>query len=239
MNWTSIEIGNKQADAYVPNEGAIPAGVVLFLHGYDGVTLKDNLEFTRELQRHNLIGLCPKGDHCWWTTTIYPPFDPEVSPIDFLANEVPLYCQSRWKIEPPRIAVCGVEMGGQGALQLAYRHARRFPIVAAISPKIDFDTWWGHGTSLDELFPDQEAARQQTVTLHLHPLNYPKHQLILCDPADLYCIDGVLTLASKLSSTGIAFEQDIASTHGGFGWTYANAMAQRAISFIAEKLATV
>lgn len=128
-------------------------------------------------------------------------------------------------------------MGGQGALQLAYRHARQFPTVVAISPKIDFDTWWGHGTSLDTIFSDREAARQRTATLHLHPLNYPKHQLLLCDPADPYCFDGVLTLASKLSSTGIPFEQDFETTHGGFGWNYANAMAPRAIEFIASKLA--
>ena len=73
-------------------------------------------------------------------------------------------------------------MGGQGALQLGYRYARQFPIVVAISPKVDFETWWGHDTSLDTLFSDREAARQRTAILQLHPLNYPKHQLLLCDP---------------------------------------------------------
>lgn len=236
MVWEEITISGKAADAYLPTGGEDPIGVVLFLHGYDGVTLRGNEAFISEFARNNLIGLCPKGPECWWTDEVYGPFDEDVSPIQFLADNIPIFCVQTWNIEPPRIGVCGVEMGGQGALQLAYRHARQFPTVVAISPKVDFETWWGHGTSLDVLFADREAARQHTAILHLHPLNYPKHQLLLCDPADQYCIDGSVTLASKLSSTGILFEQDFQTTHGGFGWTYANAMAARAIGFIADNV---
>ena len=189
MTWSTIEFLGKSADVYVPASTAKPNGVVLFLHGYDGITLKDNEDYSRELEKHNLICLCPNGQHCWWTDAVYEPFDTLLSPIEFLAQNVPCFCQENWKIEPPRIGVCGVEMGGQGALQLAYRHARQFPTVVAISAKVDFESWWGHGTSLDVIFSDREAARQRTATLHLHPLNYPKHQLLLCDPADSYCFD--------------------------------------------------
>ena len=232
MSWSTIEFAGKSADVYVPALAEKPAGVVMFLHGYDGVTLKENPQYTQELARHNLIGFCPVGPHCWWSDVIYPPFDELLSPVDFLVQHVPAYCQAQWQIEPPHIAVCGFEMGGQGALQLTYRHARQFPTVVAISPKIDFESWWGHGTSLDTLFADREAARQRTAILHLHPLNYPKHQFLLCDPTDLYCFDGVLTLASKLSSTGILFEQDFVSTHGGFGWGYVNAMAPAVMDYL-------
>lgn len=236
MSWSTTSIAGKTADQFVPMGDTPPSGVVLFLHGYDDVTLKDNSHYTHELTRHNLVGICPRGSHCWWTDALYEPFDAQISPCDFLAQMIPPYCQQMWQIEPPRIAVCGVEMGGQGARQLAYRHARQFPIVVAISPKVDFETWWGYDTSLDTLFADREAARQRTAILHLHPLNYPKHQLLLCDPADVYCFDGLLTLASKLSSTGIPFEHDFETTHGGFGWNYANKVAPRAITFIADKL---
>jgi S-formylglutathione hydrolase FrmB len=236
MSWFAAEIAGKPADVFFSTGTTHPAGVVLFLHGYDGVTIKNNPAFTQELVKHNLIGLCPIGQHCWWTDAIYGPFDESISPVEFLVQHVTAYCQECWKIEPPRIAVCGIEMGGQGSLQLAYRHARKFPTVVAISPKVDFETWWGHGTSLDTIFSDREAARQRTATLHLHPLNYPKHQLILCDPANAYCFEGVLTLASKLSSTGIPFEQDFETTHGGYGWSYANAMASRVIEFIAKSI---
>jgi len=236
MSWSTTQVSGKHFDLFEPSAADKPGGVVLFLHGYDGVTLKDNPAYSSELAKHNLIGLCPHGEHCWWTDAVYPPYDPVVSPLEYLSQQIPPYCEERWQISPPRIAVCGFEMGGQGALQLAYRHARKFPTVVAISPKIDFESWWGHGTSLDVLFDDAEAARQRTAILHLHPLNYPKHQLLLCDPTDPYCFDGVVTLASKLSSTGIAFEDDFVTTHGGFGWNYANAMAPKAINFIARSV---
>ncbi|HEY0982180.1 alpha/beta hydrolase-fold protein [Schlesneria sp.] len=237
MSWSTTQVSGKSVDVFVPGEDLKPAGIVLFLHGYDGVTIKDNPAYSNELAKHNLIGLCPLGEHCWWTDVVYPSYDPLTSPLDYLSEHIPKYCAERWQIEPPRIGVCGVEMGGQGALQLAYRHARKFPAVVAISPKIDFETWWGHGTSLDTLFENAEAARQRTAILHLHPLNYPRRQLLLCDPADPYCFDGVLTLASKLSSTGIAFEDDFVTTHGGYGWNYANAMAPKVIDFLARAVA--
>jgi pimeloyl-ACP methyl ester carboxylesterase len=234
VTWSTIAIAGKTADVFQPTRPS--RGAVLFLHGYDGVTLRDNTAYTAVLERHGLACVCPHAPHCWWTDVVYTPFDSQQSPLEFLRGSVVEFIKQIWNIEPPRIAVMGVEMGGQGALQLAYRHARQFPVVAAVSPKVDFETWHGHGTSLDELFPDRESARQHTATLHIHPLDWPKHQLLLCDPADQYCIDGVQTLASKLYSSGIPFEKDFESTHGGYGWEYANAMAVRVIEFLARGL---
>lgn len=235
MPWSSDTLSGKPADLFEP-EGATARGAVVFLHGYDGVTIRDNPTYTSELNKHQLACICPHGPECWWSDRIFEPFDANLSPVDFLAQQIPAFCQNRWGIETTRIGVTGVEMGGQGALQLAYRHARKFTIVAAISPKVDFETWYGHGTTLDQIFPNREATRQSTAVLHIHPLDWPKHQLLLCDSADQYCIDGVHTLASKLSSTGIPFDSDFESTHGGFGWQYANAMAPRVIEFIAKHL---
>lgn len=232
--WTTTPLAGKSCDVFEP--AGSPAGVVLFLHGYDNVTLKENVAYTAALERHQLACVCPHGPGCWWTETVFPPFDPAVSPIAWLRGPLRDAIVAKWPEAGPWIAVTGIEMGGQGALQLAYRAARQFPVVAAISPKVDFESWHGHGTTLDELFPDREAARQQTATLHLHPLNWPRQQLLLCDPADHYCIDGVLILASKLFSTGIPFEQDFTTSHGGYGWNYANAMADRVIDFLVAGL---
>jgi hypothetical protein len=235
MQVTEIQIAGHAADRLMPASDVV--GAVIFLHGYDNVTLRDRPAFHAALERHHLAAVCPHGFGCWWTDAVYPPFDPVQSPIDYLRGPVTGYIRDTWQIEPPRIAVTGVEMGGQGALQLAYRQARQFPTVAAISPKVDFETWHGHGTTLDELFPHREAARQRTATLHIHPLDWPKRQLLVCDPADHYCIDGVVTLASKLSSSGIPFEQDFETTHGGYGWQYADFMADRVVRFLAEGIA--
>lgn len=227
-------MSGKPIEVFEPN--VPPRGVVVFLHGYDGITLRDNSVYTALLNSHGLACVCPQGPGCWWSDQVYPLFDPVLNPIEFLAQQLPDFCQARWNLDTTHIGLTGVEMGGQGALQLVYRYARQISVVVAISPKVDFETWYGHGTTLDEIFPNREAARQATATLHIHPLNWPKHQLLLCDPADYYCFDGVQTLASKLSSTGIPFDTDFETSHGGFGWAYANAMAPRVIEYLAQHL---
>ncbi len=232
--WTTTPLAGKPCDVFEPSRDA--TGVVLFLHGYDTVTVKDNPAYTAGLEQQRLIAVCPHGPGCWWTDTVFSPFDATLSPIAFLRGPLRDAVAAQWPEAGKWIAVTGIEMGGQGALQLSYRAAREFPVVAAISPKVDFETWYGHGTTLDVLFPDREAARQQTATLHLHPLNWPRQQLLLCDPADQYCLDGVVTLASKLFSTGIPFEQDFTTSHGGYGWNYTNAVANRVIDFLAAGL---
>ena len=237
MPWSSDLMSSKPIDVFEPESPQPPRAVVVFLHGYDGVTLRDNPAYTAQLNNHGLACICPLGPGCWWSDRVFAPFDPNLSPVCFLSQQLPGYCRSRWELEPTRIGLTGVEMGGQGALQLAYRQARQFSVVAAVSPKVDFESWYGHGTTLDEIFPNREAARQATATLHIHPLDWPKHQLLLCDPADHYSRDGVQTLASKLSSSGVPFESDFESTHGGFGWTYADAMAPRVIEYLASHLA--
>ena len=130
-------------------------------------------------------------------------------------------------------------MGGQGILQLGYRDARSFPVMAAMAPAIDFNNWYGMGLPLDELFTDAEDARQATATLQIHPLNWPRHQLLMCDPVDIDWIEGCERLASKLSSSGIPFEQDFETSHGGHSWEYFEHMAPRAMEFIATNLKQV
>jgi S-formylglutathione hydrolase FrmB len=154
----------------------------------------------------------------------------------FLRERVVPYIGERWSVAPPHIGLLGISMGGQGALQLAYRYGREYPVVAAISPAVDFHNWHGRGLPLDEMFASKEAARQATATLQLHPLNWPRHQLLVCDPADADWFEGVERLASKLYSSGIPFERDFETTAGGHSWDYFNQMAATAVGFLAEHL---
>lgn len=43
-------------------------------------------------------------------------------------------------------------------------------------------------------------------------------------------------LATKLSSIGIPFDSDLVTSRGGHTWDYFNFMADRVISFVAERL---
>ena len=234
--WSQLEIDGKVADVYEPMQTAEHGRVVLHLHGHGLETLKDNPVFSAELERHGLRCICPHGQRSWWTDTICREFDADVSPLAFLRERVIPYIAERWDVHPPNVGLMGISMGGQGALQLAYRHAREFPVVAVISPAIDFHNLIGRGLPLDEMFATQEAARQQTVTLHVRPLNWPKQQLLVCDPKDEEWFEGVERLVSKLYSSGIPFESDLTTIAGGHSWDYFDSMAGRIVGFVAEGL---
>lgn len=235
--WEEVTIDGKSADVYQPSNSQTPAtNGVLFLHGHGRVTLKNNTAYTDCFEEVGWPVICPHGQRSWWLSTLCSEFDKTRTPIAYIRESVIPYFQQEWGIQPPHIALLGISMGGQGALQVAYRHAREFPNVVAISPMIDFDKMYGRDLPLDDMFSSAEAARQQTVTLHLHPLNWPRNQLIVCDPTDKECFEGVERLASKLYSSGIPFESDLQTTVNGHHWDYFNEMAKPAVAFLRERM---
>jgi len=235
-NWRTVEIAGHQADVFEPGQPRSELGALLFLHGHAGVTLRDNPIYTAELNQHGLRTVCPHGKRSWWVNRVCTEFDPEQTPEDYLQTAVVPWITEQWQIAPPYIALLGVSMGGQGALRFAYRHGLKFPTVAALSPIVDFHVWHGRGWPLDEIYPDAEAARQDTATLQIHPLAWPRNQLILCDPADTESIDGTRRLLSKLGSSGIPYEVDLETSHGGHSWEFFNHHASRVLRWIVSKL---
>jgi S-formylglutathione hydrolase FrmB len=234
--WSSVSIVGKQADIFVPSGNVQSDRAVIYLHGHGLATLNEKPAFTAELAKHGLRCICPHGQRSWWLPRTCTEFDTELTSFDFVRQNVMEWIQQNWQIECPMVALMGVSMGGQGALQLSYRHAREFPVVAGIAAAVDFQQWVGQGLPLDEMFSSREAARQQTATLHLHPLNWPRHQLLVCDPADWEWIEGNERLASKLQSMGVPFEADFTTTKGGHVWEYFDSMAPRVMDFIAQAL---
>lgn len=237
--WRSILIRGKAADLFVPAGDPRPARAVLHLHGHSGVTLAQSEAFTRALEAHKLACLCPHGGRSWWLDRICTEFDPHMTPQQYLLDDILPWIEEEWGIAPPQIGLTGISMGGQGVLQLSYRHPRTFPVVAALAPAIDFHQWHGRGLPLDEMFETREAARQATALLQIHPLNWPRHHFFACDPADVEWHESADKLAMKLSSSGIAFECDLTTSAGGHEWSYFDFMAPRVIGWVAEKLELV
>jgi S-formylglutathione hydrolase FrmB len=237
-HWFSNEIDGHRVDVFEPALPDKPAGCVLFLHGHGRVMLNGNPTFSALLRQHNLAAVCPDGQRSWWMDRICSEFSADISAQQWLVDRVLPFVQDRWSIEPPRIALLGVSMGGQGVLQLSYRHAAQFPVVAAISPAVDFYQLSGQGLPLDEMFQDAEEARQATVVLNLHPLAWPRKQWYCCDPSDSDWFDGCARLGMKLSSSGILHERDLETSAGGHSWEYFNHMAPTAIQHIADGLAS-
>ncbi|MCC7423597.1 MAG: hypothetical protein IT428_25285 [Planctomycetaceae bacterium] len=234
--WRQVEILGRPADVFEPAQLDPRGRVVMHLHGHGLGTLKDNAVFTAEFERHGFRCICPHGQRSWWLDVVCREFDPTLTPMQYLREHVVPWIAQEWGISPPNIALTGNSMGGQGVFQLSYRHPREFPVAVGICPAIDFHQWYGQGLPIDEMFSSREQARQHTAVLQIHPLNWPKHQMLLCDPTDHEWIDGCERLTSKLSSIGIPYVADFRTSHGGHTWEYVNAMAKTALDFIAERL---
>ena len=237
--WQTDSVDGRRVDVFVPQTELNPSSVVLFLHGHGRVFLQENVTFSRLFQQHNLVAVCPDGQRSWWLDVVCREFDPAQSPQHWLMNSVLPFIERKYSIVPPNIALLGVSMGGQGALQLAFRYASKFPVVAAISPAVEFNQLYGSGIPLDTMFPDAEAARQATVVLNLQPLAWPRHQFFCCDPEDTEWFDGAARLGMKLSSSGILHERDLETTGGGHSWDYFNRMAEMSLKHIVESLAAI
>ncbi len=234
--WSTLEISGKEVELFTPSQNS-GTGAIIYLHAHGEERLSEKEDFTQLFEKYGLPVICPRGKRSWWLDVICQEFDSHVTPAEFIKTDLVNWIKEQLKIEPPKIALFGISMGGQGALNLSYRNARMFPVVAAVSPAIDFHIAYGKKLPLDDMFQNAEAARQQTATLHIHPLNWPKYQFFACDPQDPTWFDGCERLSSKLSSSGLFCEQDLETSLGGHNWVYFTAMSDKALQFISHSLA--
>jgi S-formylglutathione hydrolase FrmB len=210
----------------------------VYLHCSHCASLRGYPAFTREIARRGLRVIEPYSGQSWWTNRIWPEFDTQISAEAYVLKHIVPYVAERWDARPPGLALLGVSMGGQGALRMAYKYPNVFPTVAAISPAIDFQKRIVEGVDegLDYMYRDAEDARQDTATLHIHPLNWPRHQFFCCDPTDVRWHESVDRLRMKLWSLGVPFECDLVTEAGGHSFAYASHMAPRALDFIEKSL---
>lgn len=232
-------VANHPCDVFSPTQPNANGYVVLYLHGVHLKRLVDKPAFTTLFEKHGLVVVAPMTGRSWWTDRICREFDPRISAERHVLDHVMPFIQARFGASPPRIGLLGTSMGGQGALRLAYRYPTLFPTVTAISPAIDFHLRMMNPVDDDpllEMYRDPEAARQDTAILHVHPLNWPRHQFFCCDPDDTRWFDSSDRLRMKLASIGIPFQCDLETRAGGHGFAYYNAMAETAIDFLVNAL---
>lgn len=234
--WSDHAVAGRRVEVFEPAVRAEAPQTVLWLHGLDEDSARGRPAFEQAWDDANLRVIAPQGGQGWWLDLPLPDTSPLLNPFQFLLESVVPWIGEQWGVQPPAIGVGGIGMGGQGAVNLGFRRARLFPVVAAIAPDIDFHQWHGRGLPLDRMFDSAEAARQQTAILHLHPLNWPRHLLLVCDPADAACFDGTERLVSKLASSGIPFESDLTTTAGGHAWSYFDRIIPRVAKFLSEQL---
>lgn len=235
--WSEVSIAGHACDIFEPTEVNEHGYVVLYLHGVHLGMLRDQPPYCDLLEQHGLRCVAPVTQRSWWTDRICEEFDSSISAESHLLDNVLPFIQEKWNTPDRHVGLLGTSMGGQGALRIAYRHPRTFPVVVAISPAIDFHTRFDEGDeTICQMYSDRESARQDTAILHVHPLDYPPHQFFCCDPTDERWWDSSDRLHMKLASTGVMHEYDLETEGGGHGFEYYNQMAPRAIEFLRERL---
>jgi S-formylglutathione hydrolase len=235
--WTDVQIAGHRCRAFTPGSPSPHGFALFFLHDEDSSEFELQPAFIEQLERHGFRCLAPITGRSWWTDRIWPPFDAELSVERFLLERVVPWLAEQWHVAPPQVALLGVGMGGQGGLKFSYKYPNLFPICAAIAPTIDYHRAMEAGdATLEQLYRDSEQARQDTATLHIHPLNWPRHQWFCTDPADYLRHDGADRLRMKLYSLGVPYEADLETTASGDLHAYVDQMAEPAMRFISDRL---
>jgi hypothetical protein len=236
-DWTDVEIAGHRCRVFTPRAPSPDGFTVIYLHDENDSEFEQRPAFAQQFEKHGLRCLAPLAGRSWWTDRLWPPLDAQRSTEQFLLQEVLPWLAEKWQVAPPQFALLGVGMGGQGGLKFSYKHPNLFPICAAIAPTIDYHRSMEAGDpTLAQLYRDSEQARQDTATLHIHPLNWPRHQWFCSDPADYVRHDGADRLRMKLYSLGVPYEADLETTAGGNLHAYVARMAEPAFNFIADRL---
>lgn len=237
MPWSEVTVAGKPCDVFEPTQRHEHGYALIYLHGVHLTRLVDQPAFTELFEQHGLPVICPMTQRSWWTNKVCAEFDPQLTAEQHLLQNVLPYMKERWDVAAPKVGLFGTSMGGQGALRFAYKYPDTFPVVAAISPAIDYHKRMDHADeTLPLMYPDKEAARQDTALLHIHPLNWPRHQFFCCDPTDDRWYDSCDRLHMKLWSLGVPHEMDLTTSGGGHSFAYYSLMAPKAIGFLLERL---
>ncbi len=235
--WSEIDIAGHTCEVYCPPRLNEHGYTVIYLHGVHLNRLHDKPQFLREFDRYGFRVVCPRTARSWWTDRICNEFDSQITAECYVREHVTEWLRTSWQLESPRIALLGTSMGGQGALRMAFKFPNQFPVVAAISPAIDYHTRMDEGDeTLWEMYADKEAARQDTATLHVHPLNWPRSIFLCCDPIDARWHESAERLRMKLAALGIPYEADLETSGGGHGFEYYGRMAEKTLAFIYKRL---
>lgn len=209
-------------DRYDQTQADYP--VVYLLHGYSGDYLNwitKVPELRRYVDEYHLIIVCPDGGFSSWY------FD---SPLDstyryetFMSRELVREIDARYRTIPDRShrAICGLSMGGHGALFLAIRHKKEFGSAAAISGGVDlmpFPGNWDIAKRLGDQATHRKRWEQYSVINLVDSLRDGDLHIALDDGTHDIFIKENRALHEKLLKLHIT--HDYTERPGGHTWDY-------------------
>ncbi|MEO1496935.1 MAG: alpha/beta hydrolase-fold protein [Planctomycetota bacterium] len=237
--------GDASPMAWASDATSAPAFLAIVLHELPeddppppGPT-PDVLAWSRALTDRGAAVVAPWTGASWWTDGGVFAREPKPLSAEAAVERSLDWLTDKHELDASQVALVGAGMGGHGALRLAYRQPQRYPAVAALRPAID----WHHALDgfgrpsqqherLAVLYGDSERARQDSATLHIHPLNWPRHQRFDCPPADPRH-EGAERLRMKLTALGVPHEAD---THSPDAADYDTLRVDAAAEWLAERL---
>lgn len=236
-NWTDVATGGHVCRVHLLPSDVAHRYTMVYLHRLDPKELQQAW-LPAAWQRHGVAAVCPVTGPSWWSDRICDPFDQQITAERYvLEHALPLARQIAAEAGAPRVGLLGIGMGGQGALRIAYKHPDIFGVVAAIAPAIDYQQRIDEGDRvLAAMYRDAEEARQDTATLHIHPLNWPRHQWFCSAPDDWQWYDSAERLRMKLYSLGVPHECDLETTADGASDVYVQTMIDPALEFITSRI---
>jgi len=154
-------------DAYAPDGQPLP--VVYLLHGAGDNHAKwnDATDISQLADLYDVIVVCPDGGRTSWYFDS--PIDPAYQYETFVAIECVNYIDANYRTDPRREAraLCGLSMGGHGALFLAICHPDTFSIAVALSGGVDIRP-----------FPKNWQIALRLGDIKTHPENWETHTVV-------------------------------------------------------------
>jgi S-formylglutathione hydrolase FrmB len=210
--------------------------VVYLLHGYSGnyldwITRVPALE--KYVDEFHLIIVCPDGGFSSWYFDS--PIDSTIRYETFMTKELVPDIDARYHTVTDRAhrGICGLSMGGHGALYLAIRHPGEFGAVASISGGVDirpFPNNWDIKKRLGDIKTHRTNWEKNTVINLVDSLKNGELKIAIDDGVNDIFIKENRALHQKLLRLHI--DHDYTERPGAHNWAYCrNAIAYELLFF--------
>ena len=209
-------------DSYNPKGAALP--VVYMLHGYSGnysSWVKDFPHILTFADQYNMIIVGVDGAYSSWYFDS--PVDPAFKYETYVSSELIAFIDKGFntiKNKKGR-AVCGLSMGGHGALYLAFRHQDIFGATGSMSGGVDilpFPENWDLSKRLGEKASNLKNWENNTVMNQLHLLRYNQIAIIIDCGINDFFYEVNKKLHEKLLYLNV--HHDYIERPGGHDWKY-------------------